>query len=111
MLTWYGANHSLSNLAQGGHPQPCAKPLTLQRKVSSHTFPVNPITMFIIPVNNIPVVNIILGLKESDKRPPLNFPIPYMAAKPLVITPSSFFFMFSSLMRAGTTKVYDFLQK
>ena len=64
----------------------------LQRNVKSQTFPVNPIRTFIILVDNIPAVNIVLGLRVSDNKPLVNFPTPYIAAKPLVITPSSFFF-------------------
>ena len=77
----------------------------LQRNVKSQTFPVNPIRMFIIPVNNIPAVNIVLGLRVSDNKPPVNFPTPYIAAKPLVITPSSFFFKLRSCIKAGMAKV------
>ena len=77
----------------------------LQSKVNNHKFPVIPIKMFIIPVNNIPVVNMVRELKVSDKSPPVNFPMPYMAEKPLVMTPSSFFFRLSSFMRAGMAKV------
>ena len=77
----------------------------LQRNVKSQTFPVNPITTFIIPVDNIPAVNIVVGLRVSDNRPPINFPTPYIAAKPLVITPSSFFFKLRSRSKAGMAKV------
>ena len=61
--------------------------------------------MFIIPVNNIPVVNMVRELNVSDNSPPVNFAMPYIAEKPLVMTPSSFFFRLSSFMRAGIANV------
>ena len=76
-----------------------------QRNVKGQTFPVNPIRMFIISVNNIPIVDIVLGLRVSDNKAAQKFSTPYIAAKPLVTTLGSFFFKLRSRIKAGMAKV------